>query len=550
MRARSPASRHQLRVEHHRHGLARRGSSSPGAPGRPGSRPPAAAAAGSAPTAVSTSTTPRRAYSIWCTSWECQPVISAVALVEVAARQRPPTAAQVDDRRASMLADSAKSLSESAETVTTVLDGTTLTGGMNIDDLILVSIDDHVVEPPDMFLQPRARQVQGRGADRRHRRQGRRPVDVPGPAAGRQRAQRRGVVAGGGVGPRPRRLRRDATRRLRRARARPRHEPQRHPRLDVLPDLHRLLRAAPEQAPRGRHAGHGVGLQRLAHRRVGGQLPGPVHPDRGAADVESRGDVRRDPPGGRQGLPRGDDAGTAAPRGPAELPRRGLLGPGVPHAVRGERRDVPAHRHRVRRDQHGAERPDRQPDHPGHPDLGDVRPGSAVGPGDAQLPGPEVRLLRGRHRLDPVLSGPQRPALHQPEVAAPRLRRQAAQRRVPRAFAGLLRHRQDVAEAAPRDRHRHHRLGVRLPALGLLLARRARAGAGRTERRRRRRRRHQQDHLGELLPVLRLGPVRAAHPSEQATVGALRAKATDVDVSIRPRKEWARLYEQKRLTKA
>ena len=37
---------------------------------------------------------------------------------------------------------------------------------------------------------------------------------------------------------------------------------------------------------------------------------------------------------------------------------------------------------------------------------------------------------------------------------------------------------------------------------------------------------------------------------EQATVGALRAKATDVDVSIRPRKEWARLYAEKQLAKA
>jgi hypothetical protein len=36
----------------------------------------------------------------------------------------------------------------------------------------------------------------------------------------------------------------------------------------------------------------------------------------------------------------------------------------------------------------------------------------------------------------------------------------------------------------------------------------------------------------------------------QANVGALRAKATDVDVSIRPRKEWARLYAEKQLEKA
>ena len=41
----------------------------------------------------------------------------------------------------------------------------------------------------------------------------------------------------------------------------------------------------------------------------------------------------------------------------------------------------------------------------------------------------------------------------------------------------------------------------------------------------------------------------ARTPREQANVAALRAKATDVDVSIRPRKEWARLYEQKQLAK-
>ena len=37
----------------------------------------------------------------------------------------------------------------------------------------------------------------------------------------------------------------------------------------------------------------------------------------------------------------------------------------------------------------------------------------------------------------------------------------------------------------------------------------------------------------------------ARTPREQANVGALRAQGADVDVSIRPRKEWARLYKQK-----
>ncbi len=38
----------------------------------------------------------------------------------------------------------------------------------------------------------------------------------------------------------------------------------------------------------------------------------------------------------------------------------------------------------------------------------------------------------------------------------------------------------------------------------------------------------------------------AAIPREQATVGALRAEATDVDTSIRSRSEWARLYGERR----
>ena len=37
-------------------------------------------------------------------------------------------------------------------------------------------------------------------------------------------------------------------------------------------------------------------------------------------------------------------------------------------------------------------------------------------------------------------------------------------------------------------------------------------------------------------------------PKDQATAGALRAKAVDVDTSIRPRAEWAKLYAQKQMT--
>ena len=41
----------------------------------------------------------------------------------------------------------------------------------------------------------------------------------------------------------------------------------------------------------------------------------------------------------------------------------------------------------------------------------------------------------------------------------------------------------------------------------------------------------------------------ARTPREQASVAALRAKATDVDVSIRPRKERAQLHEQKQIAR-
>ena len=317
-----------------------------------------------------------------------------------------------------------------------------------------------------------------------------------------------------------------------------------------FPTFTGFSRAAPQHAPRGRHAGHGVGLQRLAHRRVGGQLPGPLHPDR---DRCRRGTPRRCAPRSAASPPR------AAAPSPCRNCRTSKGCRATTTTSTGARCSGRCREENVVMCLHigtgfGAismapERADRQPDHPGHPGVGDVRAGPAVGSGDAQLPRPEGRVLRGRHRLDPVLPRPQRPALHEPEVAAPRLRRQAAERGVPRALAGLLRHRQDVAEAAPRDRHRHHRLGVRLPALRLHLARRPRAGAGRARTPRAPTTPRSTRSPGRTPAGSSAGTRSRARPREQATVAALRAKATDVDVSIRPRKEWARLYEQKQLAK-
>ena len=170
------------------------------------------------------------------------------------------------------------------------------------------------------------------------------------------------------------------------------------------------------------------------------------------------------------------------------------------------------------------------------------------GPAMRNYPDFEVRVLRGRHRLDPVLSGSQRPALHQPEVAAPRLRRQAAQRCLPRAFAGLLRHRQDVVETADE-------IGIDIIAWECdyphsdcfwpdapeqVLAELNAAGADDSD--------INKITWENSCRFFGWDPF-ARKAREETTVAALRATATDVDTTIRPRKEWAARYAEKQLTK-
>ena len=103
-----------------------------------------------------------------------------------------------------------------------------------------------------------------------------------------------------------------------------------------------------------------------------------------------------------------------------------------------------------------------------------------------------------------------------------RLRRQAAVRGLPRAHPGLLHHRPVRPAAAGPHRHRQHRLGVRLPAHRHDVAQVARVRLEGVPGRRVPRRRDPQDHLGERLPLLRLGPVRSTRRRSEATVGALR----------------------------
>ena len=111
------------------------------------------------------------------------------------------------------------------------------------------------------------------------------------------------------------------------------------------------------------------------------------------------------------------------------------------------------------------------------------------------------------------------------------LRRPAAERRLPRALPDLLHRRPGRHRAAAPDRHRQHRLGVRLPALGLVVAR----GAARSWRAWR------PACPTTSWPRSATRTPAAGTPSTRSptgrggrsTVGALRAEAAGHDVSIR-----------------
>ena len=94
-----------------------------------------------------------------------------------------------------------------------------------------------------------------------------------------------------------------------------------------------MFQEAQRQGPRARH---GAGVQRLAHRRVVRGVPRPVHPARHPADLGPAADRRRGAPGRGEGLPRHHHAGAAAHPGAAQLHRPRLLGPVLPRGVGGE----------------------------------------------------------------------------------------------------------------------------------------------------------------------------------------------------------------------
>ena len=222
---------------------------------------------------------------------------------------------------------------------------------MHVDDLILVSIDDHVVEPPDMFDSHVPGQVQGprrpivvtddKGVEQwmfQGRPQG---VDAASTPWCRGPKEEWGCDPAGFAEMRPGVVRRP--------RARPRHEPQRHPRVDVLPDVRRLLGAAPPACTdKDLTLVMVSGLQRLAHRRVGAALSR-------TASSRSRSLPTWDPEAMVAEIRRVAAKGCRAITMP-ELPHlEGLpsyhdvdyWGPVFRALSEEQRRDVPAHRHRA-----------------------------------------------------------------------------------------------------------------------------------------------------------------------------------------------------------
>ena len=165
-----------------------------------------------------------------------------------------------------------------------------------VDDLILISVDDHLIEPPDLFADHLDGQVPGPGPQARAQRGGQRRVDLRRRRHGDRGAERRRRAAQGGVRHRAAEPRRGPARLLRRARAGEGHGRRRRAGVDELPVVPDLHRPAVRQRRRRPLARPRAGLQRLAHRRVVRRPPRPLHPDGGARHLGRRADRRRGAP--------------------------------------------------------------------------------------------------------------------------------------------------------------------------------------------------------------------------------------------------------------
>ena len=207
------------------------------------------------------------------------------------------------------------------------------------DDLILISVDDHIIEPPDLFAHHLDARYQDRAPKLVRNDEG---SDVWKFGEVVMETAALNAVAGRPkeeYGLEPQSLDEVRPGCYDPARAGQGHERRRRPRVDelpVVPDLHGS--DVPDRRPRP-VARPGACVQRLAHRRV---VRGPsrsLHPHGGPGPVGRRADRRRGATHRGQGLPLAQLH--REPRGPRlpELPR-GVLGSVVAGVLRHEHRAV------------------------------------------------------------------------------------------------------------------------------------------------------------------------------------------------------------------
>ena len=290
---------------------------------------------------------------------------------------------------------------------------------MEINEMVMVSVDDHVVEPPHLFEGRLPAKYVDLAPKFITNEDGTNAWLYEGQVLAQRGPQRGGRPAPRGVRHRAHLVRSAPPGLLRHRRAGEGHGRQRRARLALLPLLPPVLRPAlrPHRG-QGRRPGHGPGLQRLAHRRVVRDPPGSVHPLPAAGHLGSRSAGRRGTPNGGQGRPRGDLLGEPLQAGLAQHPLR-LLGPVLAGLQRGGGRGVHAHRLVLGARDHLARRPHRLPD---HPDPDEHRPGRrrpGVVAGAPQVPRPEGGAVRGRDRLDSLLPRADRLQLRPPSRSGP-----------------------------------------------------------------------------------------------------------------------------------
>ena len=178
---------------------------------------------------------------------------------------------------------------------------------MQMDDMILVSIDDHMVEPPDMFENhvPAKWRDQAPKVVRNERR-----ASTSGCSRARATSTPFGMAAtvgwpSRGVGLQPRLALRAAPGLLRRARAGAGHERQRRPGVDVLPDDGRLQRPHVQRGARQGARRSSCSRPTTTGTSTSGaaRYPGRFIPLGVVPAVGRRPRRRRGPPARQEGLP-------------------------------------------------------------------------------------------------------------------------------------------------------------------------------------------------------------------------------------------------------